>query len=327
MITQQTNYLALAQSRNLEQYKDKPRFNALLASWTQEVQAVENSLWQIYADRLIQNALSVLPLTITVSTAGAIGTMQFTYSANGGPTLGPIVSASDGNWNLPGTPFFVRFVPVVHFTVGWNYVIDAKGVTTPTFGGMATDVLIGGALISAGPPAVYATPSGMLAQIGNMLGQQSNGLNDALFFFEIQARIKVNNSTGLRQELLDVVLLLWGTYTGIIWSQDYYPATYFMVPGQLGLGISPYIIVQQFLDEMVGGGIALAFLWTLSQADTIIGGSIYAPGFAAGPPTSNTGATAAQSPGSIYFAGFTAGPPMTNTGGGVLAGVVQNGGY
>ena len=324
-LAQQTNYLALAQSRNLEQYKDKPRFNALLASWTQEVQAVENALWQIYVNRLLQNA-SVLPLTITVSTAGARGTMQFTYSANGGPTLGPIVSPADGNWNVPGTPFFVRFVPAVHFTVGWNYVISALGATAATFGGTATDVLIGGALITAGPPAVYATPSDDLAQIGNMVGQQSNGLNDALYFLKIQARIIANRSEGWRQDLLDVVLLLWA-YTGIIWSQDYYPATYFMVPGQLGLGISPYIIVQQFLSEMIGGGIALAFVWTLSQANTIIGGSVYNAGFAAGPPASNTGATTAQSPGSIYAPGFTAGPPVTNDGGGVLAGVVQNGGY
>jgi hypothetical protein len=54
-LAQQTGYLAEATARWLEQYKDKPKLNALLASFMSEIQACENALYNVYVQRELQS--------------------------------------------------------------------------------------------------------------------------------------------------------------------------------------------------------------------------------------------------------------------------------
>jgi hypothetical protein len=165
----------------------------------------------------------------------------------------------------------------------------------------------------------------LLAKLGKIPGQTSEGLSDALFLILITARIRANRSTGKREDLIKLVKLLVPNATTIVFH-DYPPASIYIEP-KGAMTLPPYLVGLSFVAVAVAAGVLMMLVWTqVDPANTITLGSVYNPGFAVSSnvPT-NTGVTANQSLGSIYNSGFTAGPPPTNTGGGMLAGVIQTG--
>lgn len=159
----------------------------------------------------------------------------------------------------------------------------------------------------------------LLTKLGKIVGQTSEGLTDPQFLLLIRARILVNRSDGRRETLIRIAALLVPSTP--IYVKDYQPAAVLIQP--LGpLGLPANLIAQQFLGPAVAAGVRLAFVWLgQSVATSFTLGSVYAPGFAAGPPS--TPSSAAEGLGSIYHAAFAAGPPPTNAGGGFLAGVIE----
>jgi len=57
-LTHKTDYLSESLSRLLEQFKGKPRFEAIITSYMQELQAAEDSFWDLYVGRLLQEVLT-----------------------------------------------------------------------------------------------------------------------------------------------------------------------------------------------------------------------------------------------------------------------------
>lgn len=161
----------------------------------------------------------------------------------------------------------------------------------------------------------------LLAKLGKIVGQGSEGLSDAIYRTLIQARIAANRSRGTKPDLLNMLTLLIPSTVIEAWTMP--PASFYVEP--LGpISFSPYLIVNSFLRMAISAGVAVSFVWTqVARSTTILGGSVYNPSFSAGPPPTNTGVTANQSLGSVHSASFAAGPPVTNAGGGVLAGVVE----
>ena len=51
-----TDHVAQGQALWIQQYKNKPRLEALLASYTQEVQELEDAIWEVRLSRYIDNA-------------------------------------------------------------------------------------------------------------------------------------------------------------------------------------------------------------------------------------------------------------------------------
>lgn len=311
MLTHQTDYLDDAQAKNLEQFRDKPRYAALLASYIAEVQAVEDALWQLWSSRQLQNASALFPVVLTISTTGVLGTMQFTYSVGGGPSQGPVTSgaASGGSWgwHLPDSPFFLAFPDVNYSSTAWSWSISSAGVVTAS----------GGAVVA---PSI---PSGdLLAKLGKIVGQSSCGLVDPLYLLLIMARIATNKANGRRGELASLAAFFVAPGTTIYCKDLAGPG--FLVEPLGPVLVPPAVAFFQFLAAAVSAGVLLAFVWTSSAwATTLVGGSIYAPGFAPGPPATGTGVLAGQVPGSIHAPGFAAGPPASNDGGAALPGVLQ----
>jgi hypothetical protein len=318
-ITKNSDYLGEGRSRTLQQYKDQPRWNVLLQAFLTECQAIEDAMWGVFAAREIQNALAVFTLDMRISTVGTIGTMKFTYTVGGGgPTLGPIqsVASADGTfpWNIPGTPFVVVWSAMNYNSTARLYEIDANGTITAAGGGALTS-------------DISFPVADILRILGRLVGQTADyGLNAALYFLLISARILVNNSEGSRQNMIDIAKTL--IPKTVIYAKDFGGsggAAFYIEPqGPIPAGLSPYIIAQQFLGPAISAGVALVFVWTkVARANTIIAGSVYNAGFSAGPNVTNTGVTSAQSPGSVYHGGYAAGPPVTGDGGGVLAGAIE----
>lgn len=307
-IAHNTDYLGEGLSLLLQQYKGKPRMEALLKSYLLEVQAAEDALWAIYADRLLQNA-GVFPLVVTISKVGVLGTMQFTYTILGGAAQGPITSTvAPFIWNVPNTPFFINFTDINYTSTAWNYTFD-QGRVTPA-GGAGDDI--------------YTTPGDILAKLGKLVGQSSYGYNDMIYTVMILARIRVNRSESRRADLVYIAWLL--TLFTPIQSLDMglTGGAAFLMYSLGTFSFNPYLIVRLFLEPAIAAGVLIMFVWSKnSQANTIQFGSIYTVGFTSGPPTTNTGASAGQMFGSIYTVGFTSGPPPTNVGGGKLAGVIE----
>lgn len=65
-ISQILDHTAQAKARLLQQYKDKPRLNAVLAAYVDQIQEVEDALYPVIAARMLDSA--------TGSTLDAIGT-------------------------------------------------------------------------------------------------------------------------------------------------------------------------------------------------------------------------------------------------------------
>jgi hypothetical protein len=57
-ISHNTGVVAEGLGLLLEQFKGKPRITALLTGWLAEVQAVEDAMWSVWIDRLLQSGLA-----------------------------------------------------------------------------------------------------------------------------------------------------------------------------------------------------------------------------------------------------------------------------
>src|SRR4051812_42374746 len=54
-LTHKTDHLATMLARLPGQYQGKPRMQALITSFANEIQALEDAQWDVYAQRLLQN--------------------------------------------------------------------------------------------------------------------------------------------------------------------------------------------------------------------------------------------------------------------------------
>lgn len=174
--------------------------------------------------------------------------------------------------------------------------------------------------IQSSPP-----PTGdLLAKLGSIVGQSSLGLSDAVYLNMVLARIAVTNTNGQKNDIITVMHALYfgPSGSGQVAVFTVAPASVHVEP--LGtVPFSPYIINAQFLQPTVGGGISIAYVFSpAARGSTLVLGSVYATGFAAGPVPTNLGLLAGQILGTVYFAGFSAGPPPTNTGGAIMPGVI-----
>lgn len=146
----------------------------------------------------------------------------------------------------------------------------------------------------------------LLAKLGKLVGQTSEGLLDPQFLTLITARIKANRARGWRQTLLDIAALLVPSTP--IYAKNFPPAAIMIMP-RGPFTLPPQLVAISFLARATGAGILLMFVWSsVVPANTLTLGSVWA----------SSNPTAAQSPGSVYAVG---------TGGGKCAGAVQvNGG-
>jgi len=179
--------------------------------------------------------------------------------------------------------------------------------------------------LQATPP-----PTGdLLLKLGNIVGQGSMGTSDAVFLNLIMARIAADNTNGQKSDYIKVFQALYYSTAGypVISVQTVGPAAVRIEPfGALPTGLTAALIAQQFLAPATqGAGISVEYVWSaIARSSTLVLGSVYAPGYAAGPPPTNTGVLSTQVLGTVYFAGYAAGPPPTNTGGGILPSVIAS---
>jgi hypothetical protein len=159
-ITHDVNVKARGLSRMLSQFRGKPRFEALLASYLDEFQEIEDALYEVYTKRELQN-------------------------------------------------------------------------------GTATGDL--------------------LAKLGKIVGQGSEGLSDDLYRLLIQARIASNRSNGRREELINVASLLVPLTS--IYVKDYPPGSVYVNPRGV-VELPPYLVGQSFLARATAAGVLLIFVWS-----------------------------------------------------------------
>lgn len=132
-----------------------------------------------------------------------------------------------------------------------------------------------------------AATGDLLAKLGKLVGQSSQGLPDAQFLTFITARIKANRSRGWRQNLIDIATLL--VPTAPIYVKDF-PVGILIMPRVL-LPVNPQIAATSFLARATAAGVQLMFVWTgFAPTQTLTLGSVWA----------SSNPTSAQSPGSVY---------------------------
>jgi len=64
IIEQRTNHEALAVSRYIEQFKGKPKLEALIRSYAEQIQDLEDAAFEVILERLLDNAVGVQLQTI-----------------------------------------------------------------------------------------------------------------------------------------------------------------------------------------------------------------------------------------------------------------------
>lgn len=172
-ITHKTDYFAEAKSRLTQQFKGLPRIEGFLKAVSAEVQELEDAMWEVFIDRVLQSDL-------------------------------------------------------------------------------ATDDL--------------------LAKLGALVGQGSEGLSDAQYRILIQARILANRSSGRREELITILSTLCPGMT--IRAHDYYPASFYLWP-MGAVPVPPILVGASFLSVAVAAGVKLIFVWnTDALANQFIFGSV-----------------------------------------------------
>lgn len=140
----------------------------------------------------------------------------------------------------------------------------------------------------------------LLAKLGALVGQGSEGLTDAEYRLLIRARILANRSSGRREELITILSTLTGA-SSTIGFREYYPASAEIESDNVT--ISALLIFRAFLAVAKSAGVRLDFIYSKSlSADTFKFSSSYGGAVQ----------TTTQRFGSTY---------STPTGGGVLAGV------
>ena len=306
-LTHNTDYLGQARSRYPAQYVGKPRFDAIVQSFAAEAQELEDAMWSVYVQRLLQN-----------------GPAQIVGRAN---FIGDDTASLIWSWTLKDTSYRMLPGKPVILDGGGGVVVNVDDTTkTETGVTLIASALFTGyvdvlAWNTGEDPLARGIGDDLLDKIGKIVGQPRNGMIDAEYLILITARIAANRSDGRRETLIRLAKLLVPGAT--IYVKDYPPCSVLVFP-QAPITIDPYVAAQ-FMTIAKSAGVLLMFEWSGAPlANTIMGGSIYAPGFAAGPPATNGGVTSAQSPGSIHNSGFSAGPPCANAGGGVLAGMIQS---
>jgi hypothetical protein len=144
------------------------------------------------------------------------------------------------------------------------------------------------------------TAGAQLDVIGNVVGQQREGLADADYIQFLRARIKANSSDGRLETLIEILQLILGT-SAVISARDYPPKS--LVLEVDGVTPNAWIIFNEFLRPAKAPGDNLMFIYSPSAATATI------------TLTSSWSAatvTTTQRFGSSYVGG---------TGGGVLAGI------
>lgn len=306
-LTHNTDYLGQARSRYPAQYIGKPRFDAVVQSMAAEAQQVEDAMWDVYTQRLLQNG-----------PAQIVG--RAVFNGEDTATLFWPFPFKDTNYlMLPGKP--------VILDGGGGVVVNVDNTTkTKTSITLIASALFTGyvdvlAWNVGENPIARGIGGDLLDKIGKIVGQPRNGMIDAQYLLLIQTRIAVNRSDGRRETLIRIAKLLVPGAT--IYVKDFPPCAIYIAP-QAPITLDPYS-AGGFMALAKSAGVMLMFVWTaVAIANTFTWGSIYAPGFSAGPPATNAGGTAAQAWGSVYNSGFSNGPPCVNAGGGFLGGVIQS---
>ena len=316
-ISEITNYYGVAVSRQLQQYRDLPRMNAILLAYSQQAQDLENAMYMLFTLRTIQNILpaTLFPVVVAITTSGVLGVMQYTYQLGSAPPQGPYVSGAANSlgqfvYEVPGSILVLQFSATT-YTSGWSYSISSLGAITPAGGG-GTELTLG--------------TSNLLAKLGSIVGQQSLGLRDPQYLYLIQARIRVDRSNSILSDLIRVSQLLDLNVQDPVKVRTL-PFTTVYIEPEGPIAVNPYIYALAFLAETVAAGVWMVFVWSLlPRAHSILFGSVYVAGFAvvSNVPT-GTGVSASQSLGSVYNPGFAVvSNVVTNTGGGALFGVIDN---
>lgn len=290
-----------------EQFKGKPRIAALATSYGNELQAFADAQWTLYSMRLLQNG-----------PAYVIGRAHFFNT-----------TTSTLTWSFPfkNTNYL--------FLAGKPVVLDGLGGTSINVDN-TTKTKTGITVLAGAPftgyvdvlawnigedPTNRGAGGDLLDKLGKIVGQPRNGMDDPTYFIFITAKIRSNKSDGKRETLIALTKLL--VPGASIYVKDFPPCSVYIAP-QAPVFVDPYAAAA-FLIAAKAAGVNVVFAWSaVPIADTVIAGSIYAAGFAAGPPATNTGVSSSQSPGSVYASGFAADPVVTGDGGGVLCGVIQS---
>lgn len=289
------------------QYKDRPRMEALVAAFGAELQEFADAQWLLYSLRNLANGPEQI-----------VGRAVFTKSDS--TTLYWPFPFKDTKYQILAGKAIV--------TDGGGPVeinVDNNTKTKTSVGLYSTSLFTGYVNVLAWNPGENPLARGvggdLLDKLGKIVGQPRNGMVDTDYLVLITARIAANRSDGRRESLIRLAKLLVPGAT--VYIKDFPPCSVLVYP-QAPIQVDPYVAAQ-FMEIAKSAGVLLMFEWTASPvASTITAGSIYASGFSAGPPATNTGVTSAQSPGSIYHSGFTSGPPCTNDGGGKMPGVIQS---
>lgn len=290
-----------------EQFKDKPRIVALAKGYGSELQEFADAQWTLYSMRLLQNGPAYI-----------IGRAHF-FGGTSATLTWTFPFADTSYLILPGKPIVLDGGGPVVVNADWSTrtTTGVSLIASSDFTGYV-DVL---AWNVGEDPTNRGAGGDLLDKMGKIVGLSRNGLDDPTYFLLITAKIAANKSDGKRETLIKVAKLL--VPGASIYVKDFPPCSVYIAP-QSPVFVDPYVAAA-FLVAAKAAGVQIMFAWSaVPLSSTIIGGSIYAPGFAAGPPATNAGVTASQSPGSIYNAGFTAGPPCTNDGGGIMPGVIQS---
>jgi hypothetical protein len=138
-----------------------------------------------------------------------------------------------------------------------------------------------------------------LDNLGDIVGQNRQGLGDADYRQFIRARIKTNRANGKIEELIQIALLIFGS-TERIGLREYYPHALTIEVN--GVSVNAWIAFSQFLDVAKDAGVNLHFVFSKQSTANALRFSSVSGGVSL---------TTAQRPGSVHTIG---------TGGGKLAG-------
>lgn len=290
-----------------EQFKDKPRIVALVNAYGSELQAFADAQWQLYTMRLLQNGPKYI-----------IGRAHF-FNSTTSTLIWSFPFANANYLLLPGKPV------ILDGGGGTSINVDDTTKTETGITVIANAAITGYVDVLAWnigeDPTNRGAGGDLLDKLGKIVGQPRNGMDDPSYFIFITAKIRANKSDGKRETLIALTRLL--VPGASIYVKDFPPCSVYIAP-QAPVFVDPYV-AGAFLVAAKAAGVNIVFVWTqVPIENTIVLGDIYAPGFSAGPPATNTGVTSAQSPGDIYNSGFAAGPIVSNDGGGLLSEAIQS---
>jgi hypothetical protein len=111
-----------------------------------------------------------------------------------------------------------------------------------------------------------------LDDIGDIVGQQRQGMLDAEYRTFVRARVKANRSSGRLEELIEILKLILDGQTvpptSSILTRDAYPAS--VVIEATGVVSNTLIIWRDFLNRAKAAGIRLGFISNSEEDDAFI---------------------------------------------------------